>query len=108
MGTAAAAVIAAKQRQIQEIIDAFRLADATAADRAKSLDTIGLTHSGQLKDLLVEGVLMSGPREGTYYLSEPGYIYRREDRRGLKAVVIVMIIILVIGVLLIPVMATRS
>ena len=108
MGAAVAAIAAARQRRIQEIVDAFRLADATAADRAKGLETIGLTHSGELQDLLVEGVLMAGTGEGTYYLSEAGYIYQRSDRRGLKAVAIVMIILLVIGVILIPVMSSRG
>jgi len=105
---ATAAIIAARQRRIQEIIDAFRLGDATSADRAKSLETLALTHNGEMQSLIVDGVLMPGAREGTYYLSEIGYISKRDDRRGLKAVAIVMIIILVIGVLLVPFMAARS
>jgi hypothetical protein len=108
MGAAAAAVIAARQRRIQEIVDAFRLGDATSADRAKSLETLGLLHSGELRSLLVEGVLMPGAREGTYYLSEIGYIYRRDDRAGLKIVAAVLIALLIIGALLVPIMATRS
>jgi hypothetical protein len=107
-GGAAVAVIAARQRRIQEIVDAFRLADATAADRARSLDTLGLPHNGELQSLIVEGVLMPGAREGTYYLSEIGYIYKREDRRALKAVAIVMIVMLIIGALLIPIMSSRG
>ena len=107
-GGAVVAIVAARQRRIQEIIDAFRLADATAADRAKGLETIGLMHSSELQNLIVEGVLMQGAHEGTYYLSEASVIYRRDDRRGIKAVAIVMIVILVIGVLLIPIMATRG
>ena len=82
--------------------------DATAADRAKSRDTLGLLHSSEMQSLIVEGVLMPGSREGTYYLSEIGIIYKREERRGLKAVAIIMIIIVVIGVLLIPIMARGS
>jgi hypothetical protein len=108
MGAAVAAIAAARQRRIQEIIDTFRLADATAADRAKSLETLALSHNGELQSLIVEGVLMPGAREGTYYLSEIGYIYKRDDRRALKAVAIVLIVIAIIGVLLIPVMATRG
>ena len=108
MGAAVAAIAAARQRRIQEIVDAFRLGDATAADRAKSLDTLGLTHNGELQSLIVEGVLMPGAREGTYYLSEIGYIYKREDRRELKIVAIILIIMAVIGVILLPIMATRG
>jgi hypothetical protein len=105
---AAAAVIAARQRRIQEIIDAFRLADATAPDRAKSLDTLALTPHGELQSLIADGVLMPGTREGTYYLSEIGYIYRREDKRGLKAVLIVMAVLLLIGAIIIPRLVARG
>lgn len=98
-GAAAGAIIAAKQRRIQEVVDAFRLGDATAADRARRLEDLGIIASDETRELLVEGVLMPGAREGTYYLSEPGYIYRRNDRRGLKAIVAVMAVLLVIGLL---------
>jgi hypothetical protein len=108
MGAAVAVIAAAKQRRIQEIIDAFRLADATAADRGKTLETLGLTHNGELQDLIVEGVLMPGTRDGTYYLSEIGYIYKREDRRELKIVAIILIAMAIIGVLLLPIMASRG
>ena len=105
---AGAAIIAARQRRVQEIVDAFRLGDATAPDRAKSLETLGLSRGSDTQSLIVEGILMPGTREGTYYLSEIGYIYKRDDRRGLKAVVIVTLIVLAIGIVLIPIMITRS
>jgi hypothetical protein len=38
-----------------------------------------------------------GPDAGTYYLSEPGYIYRREDRTGMKVVAIVALVTLIMG-----------
>jgi hypothetical protein len=105
---AVVAIAAARQRRIREIIDAFRLADATGPERARSLETIGLIESGDLKDLIVEGVLMAGPREGTYYLSEAGVIYRRGSRRALKVVIIVMIALAAIGMILLPVMRSRG
>jgi hypothetical protein len=105
---AVVAIAAARQRRIQEIVDAFRLADATGPERAKSLETIGLSQTGDLKDLVIEGVLMAGPREGTYYLSEAGIIYRRAGRRTLKVVVLVLVALLAIGMILIPVMRSRG
>jgi hypothetical protein len=108
MGAAAGAIIAARQRRIQEIVDVFRLGDATAPDRAKRLETLGLSHNSEVQSLIVEGILMPGAHEGTYYLSEIGYIYKRDDRRGFKAIAIVMLILLVIGIVLIPIMITRS
>ena len=101
-----AIIAAAKQRQVQEVVDTFRLADATAPDRAQSLETLALTQSGEVRNLIVEGVLMPGTREGTFYLSEVGYIYKRNDRRWLKAVAIVLAIALAIGILIIPIAAT--
>ena len=98
-GAAAAAIIAAKERRIRETVDAFRLGDATAPDRARRFEDLGVIADKETHDLIVEGVLVPGPREGTYYLSEAGYIYRRDDRKGMRAVAIVSIILLVIGVL---------
>jgi hypothetical protein len=99
-GAAAAAVIAAKQRRIQETVDAFRLGDATAPERARRLEDLGVMHDGETQDLIVEGVIVPGSREGTYYLSEAGFIYRREDRKGLKIVVVLSLIVLILGVVL--------
>lgn len=99
-GAAAAAVIAAKQRRIQETVDAFRLGDATAPERARRLEDLGVMHDGETQDLIVEGVIVPGSREGTYYLSEAGYIYRRDDRRGIKVVAVIVLLLLVFGVLL--------
>lgn len=108
-GAAVAAIAAARQRRIQEIVDAFRLGDATSAERARSLDTLGLAPTGELKELIVDGVLMPGAREGTYYLSEVGYISQREGkRRNLKALVLVLAIIAVIGAVILPLLARRS
>ena len=99
-GAAAGAIIAARQRRIQEIVDAFRLGDATAADRARRPEDLGIVEAGEFRDLLVDGVLVPGSREGTYYLSEAGMIYRRDERKGLKAIVAVVVVILVLGALL--------
>jgi hypothetical protein len=98
-GAAAAAVIAAKRRRIQETVDAFRLGDATAPDRARRLEDLGVMHDGETQDLIVEGVIVPGSREGTYYLSEAGYIYRRDDRKVIKIVVVLSLILLILGVI---------
>jgi hypothetical protein len=98
-GAAAGAIIAAKQRRIQEAVDAFRLGDATAPDRARRLEDLGVIAGDETRDLIVEGVLVPGPAEGTYYLSEAGYIYRRNDRKGTRAVAIIAAMLVVIGLL---------
>jgi hypothetical protein len=98
-GGATGAIIAARQLRIQKVVDAFRLADATAPDRARRLEDLGLVPGGEARDLIVEAVLLPGPREGTYYLSEAGMIYRRDERKGIKVIIIVALVVLAIGAL---------
>jgi CTP-dependent riboflavin kinase len=100
-GGAAGAIIAAKQKRIQEAVDAFRLSDATAAARARRLEDIGVLHTGEVQDLIVEGVIVPGPGEGTYYLSEPGYIYQRDERKGIKIGLVLAVILLALGIALV-------
>ena len=94
---AAGAIIAARQRRIQEVVDAFRLGDATAPDRARRLEDLGIVGSDETRDLIVEGILVPGARDGTFYLNEAGVIYQRNERRGLKAILAVSVVVLVIG-----------
>jgi hypothetical protein len=98
-GGAAGAIIAARERRIRNIVDAFRLGDATAPDRARRLEDLGIVADNEARDLIVEAVLVPGPREGTYYLSEAGMIYRRDERKGLKAIIAVAVVILALGLL---------
>lgn len=107
-GAAAAAIMAAKQRRIQEAVDAFRLGDATAANRARRFEDLGVIPNDETRELIIEGVLLPGATEGTYYLSEAGYIYRREDRKGMRAVAIVAVILVVIGMLVFGLAVGRS
>lgn len=97
-GGAAGAIIAARMRRIQETVDAFRLGDATSADRARRLEDLGLMLDRETKDLMADRVILPGTAEGTFYLSEAGYIYRRDDSRVRKSVIVVAVIVLVVGV----------
>lgn len=109
MGAVVAAAVAARQRRIQEIVDAFRVTDSTAPGRSCTLASLGLSDSAEVHSLIVEGVLMPGTTEGTYYLSEVGYLSQRNRKRvGLKAVVIALAIILLIGAALIPIMRSQG
>ena len=109
MGAVVAAAAAARLRRIQQTVDAFRLAGATAPDRSRRLEDVGVMEDGETRDLIVDGVLLPGPHEGTYYLSEVAYIYQRDARRGrLKVVMVVMVALLLLGAILIPLMAVRS
>jgi len=70
---------AAREEREQEVIDAFRLSDATSFDRARRPEDIGVAHVDEADQLVAGGVLVAGRREGTFYLSEAGYIARRDE-----------------------------
>ena len=70
--------VAARRRRMNVILDAFRLAGATAAERAQALDLMGLSTSRELDELSDSGILLPGSRVGTWYLSEAAYIARRD------------------------------
>jgi hypothetical protein len=90
-GAAVAIIVAAKQKRRQEVIDAFRVSEATSPDRARRIDEIGVAHVTEAEELLQDGVIVAGRRDGTFYLSEPGYIAHR-DRRSRASVKVVVII----------------
>ena len=99
-GAAVAAIAAAKQRRLQEVVDAFRVGDATSPDRARPLESLGVAHLEDADELMVDGVLLPGPQPGTYFLSEAGYIVRRDRRMTLKSgVVIALAIMMLFGIL---------
>jgi hypothetical protein len=101
MGNAGAIVAiaaAAKRRRRQEVVDAFRLGDATSPDRARRIDEIGVPHFGEAEELLTSGVLVPGLREGTFYLSEQAYIARRDRRTSLRKGVLVAMLAIIITV----------
>jgi hypothetical protein len=97
-GAVVAAAAAAHKRRLQVVIDAFRLADATAPDRAQSLDALGVVQNAEVDELTRDGVLVPGPDSDTWYLSERAYIDRREARsqraRGMMAILLVVVAIL--------------
>ena len=109
MGAVVAAAAAARQRRIQQTVDSFRLGDATAPERARRLEDLGVLEDGETRDLIVSGVLLPGPQEGTYYLSEASYIYHRNGRRrNIKIVLVVLLVLLGIGGVLLPLLAVRT
>jgi len=62
-----AAIIVSKKRK--RIIAAFRDAEATSPDRAKTLDDLGLSKSGLLEIQRLRGVIVE-VGEGRYYVDE--------------------------------------
>jgi hypothetical protein len=83
MGTAAiAAAAAASAREQERVLECFRLADATAADRAQPLDRLGLVGNQTVEQWFEAGVVLPGAAPHTVYLSEAAYVTYRRSRQN--------------------------
>jgi hypothetical protein len=91
MGTAAVVVAAAAAREQARVLECFRLADATAADRAQTLDRLGLVGNPTVERFSKAGVLMPGTAPHTVYLSESAYAAYRRGTRGRALWVVVAV-----------------
>ena len=98
-----AAVVAAAERRF---LDAFRLAGATAPERAVRLEALGLSRDDAFDRLVAAGLLRDAGASG-YYLDEAAVIARRDRKppRGVWIALGVMLVLLLIGFV---VLATRD
>lgn len=76
-----AAAAAARRRRLQRVLDSFRIADATAPDRARTLASLGMTDSAELTHLIDSGVVVAGRAQGTWFLNEGAYVAHRDAKR---------------------------
>lgn len=101
MGTGAviAVAAAAKRRRMNAILDAFRLAGATAPERAISTADLGLSGSSELDDLMTRGVIVAGSRGGSWYLSEADFAEYRDERpaRAMRVLSLVLLALTILG-----------
>ena len=93
-GAVVAAVAAARARRVRDVMDAFRLADATAPERARSLDEIGIAAPAEVAMLSEAGIVVQDPRSGGWWLSEQAYIAYR-DQQPKKAIRVLLVFIAV-------------
>lgn len=105
-GSTVGIIAAIHARRVRETMDAFRLADATAPGRAKTLDEVGATHRLEIDTLARDGILVHDPRTDAWWLDERAHIaFRdRQPKRAVKAVLAVVIVLLVI--MLVTLLAT--
>ena len=101
MSAGAVVAIAAAQATAAErrLIDTFRLADATAPDRARTPQELHVVPDATFGRLLAAGVLRERAR-GTFYLDEAAVIARRDrkPKRGpLVALLLVALVVLLAG-----------
>jgi hypothetical protein len=107
-GGAVVAIVAAQHaRRVRDVMDAFRLAGATAPERARTLSALGVTHDSEVAQLEGQGILVPGPGAGTWYLSEAAVVARR-DRLPPKALRVVLAVLVGLLVVLLGVLLSRN
>ena len=108
-GAVVAIAAAARQKRIQDTIDAFRLADATSPDRARNVEALGIMHFEEANELAAKGILAPGRTDGTFYLNEAAYIAMRDDPRPRRiAAVMVAVVLIIVGLTLAFVLVARQ
>lgn len=102
-----AIMAAARAKRMEDILDAYRVAGATSADRAIEAGALGLTeHESEIADFLKHGVLVEG-RRGTMHLDEARYVAYRERASSKTTKVVLVILIISVAVLAAIVMIAR-
>jgi hypothetical protein len=95
-GAVIAAAAAARRRRRREVLDGFRIGGATAPERARRVDELGLSESRELAELVESGVLIRGPRRDSWYLDEAAYVSHRDARSSRPTRMIVALAVLLV------------
>jgi hypothetical protein len=100
---------AAHAQRVQAITDTFRLAGATAPDRARSLAALALQDTAETAELARAGVLVAGDRPHTWYFSEAAAVARRDvgGRTTRRVLVVALLLTAVLALLAGVLIATR-
>jgi hypothetical protein len=103
MGAVVGILAAASARADADLLERFRVAGATAAERAQSLDRLGVSESPGMIRYLNDGVICRSPAAADrYYLDEvalAAYRRRRSPVMAIAAVGIMGLAILLGGML---------
>lgn len=103
-GAVIVAAAAAQRRRLAEVVEAFRVAGATAPDRARPLDEALSGHGAELSHLAQAGVLVADA-DNWWYLDEVAYANwqrtRRQvlSRRAMKVLALALVVVAVFIVL---------
>lgn len=107
-GAVVAIIAAARAKRMEDILDAYRVAAATSADRAVEPAALGLLeHESEIGDFLNGGVLVA-VRGGTMYLDEAGYIAYRKRSSSKGAKVVFVVLLIAAAIIAVLVMAARG
>jgi hypothetical protein len=67
---------------MEDTLERFRVADATAPDRAQSLESLGLQPNAAVNRLAAAGVIVPGTRAGRFYVSEVALAAYKKRQAG--------------------------
>ena len=101
---------AGRARRLVAVLDAFRLAGATAPERARPLQQLGLTQSDEVIALARQHVLVHELATDGWYLDEAAYIAQRDVRpkRAVRLLLVfVGIALAIVGVGMVMLIRTR-
>ena len=79
-GAVVAAIAAKRRREMERVLDHYRVSGATTLAQARSLYELGVEPSTLVDDLRVAGVLRPGDTPDSWYLDERAYVTMRESR----------------------------
>ncbi|MEO7457119.1 MAG: hypothetical protein ABIY52_12725 [Gemmatimonadaceae bacterium] len=101
-GAVIVAVAARRRREMERVLDHYRVAGATTLQGARSLYELGVEPNNLVDDLRVAGVLKPGKVPDSWYLDERAYVDMRELRhrtaqKRIGLVVIVLFVAALIG-----------
>ena len=94
MGATVAVIAAANARRAEnDLLERFRVSDATAEGRAQTLSQLGLEGSRFLDRFQSSGVIREAPGgRGQYYLDEVAFAAYQRQRRSPRAVAVALIL----------------
>ncbi|HEX8358998.1 MAG TPA: hypothetical protein VF613_02695 [Longimicrobium sp.] len=87
------AILAAQAQAERRAFEAFRVAGATAPERARGLEALGITDSVGLRTLTKRGLVREA-EPGLFWLDERAVAERSRPPKGLVRVVIVLLVVI--------------
>jgi len=106
----AASAAAGRARRTGAVLDAFRLAGATAPERARPLVELGLTQSPEVVAFARQRVLVHDVSTDAWYLDEAAYIALRDVRPKRAVRLLLMVVglaLAIVGIGMIALIRTR-
>ena len=98
-GAVVAAAASARRQRLNRVLDGFRVAAATAPERARSLADLGISPSAEVDELMRAGVINAGSQRSTWYLNEAAYIAFRDVRPRMALRVTLAIVLALLAAL---------